>query len=193
MNIKEIYNEINEEQNQMFEALKEEKSSRMIKPFMLKDLKYNLSFCFIAWMLGYFVWSAKGEPSSSLLVNTISMLMLIPMFYLLYDVFYVSYAKNPKNLSISYFLMNKNKLEEFDAQNRYDIASNEIVSNDFLKKIALNMEEAEFEILLKKCEGKITLNKIREYIDETQNLESKENNIKNLTKAIYTENKKISE
>jgi len=192
MNIKEIYNEIKEEQNQMSEALKEEKSSRMIKPFMLKDLKYNLSFCFIAWMLGYFVWSAKGEPSS-LLVNTISMLMLIPMFYLLYDVFYVSYAKNPKNLSISYFLMNKNKLEEFDAQNRYDIASNEIVSNDFLKKIALNMEEAEFEILLKKCEGKITLNKIREYIDETQNLESKENNIKNLTKAIYTENKKISE
>jgi len=192
MNIKEIYNEINEEQNQMFEALKEEKSSRMIKPFMLKDLKYNLSFCFIAWLLGYFVWSAKGEPSS-LLVNTISMLMLIPMFYLLYDVFYVSYAKNPKNLSISYFLMNKNKLEEFDNHNRYDIASNEIVSNDFLKKVALNMEEAEFEILLKKCEGKITLNKIREYIDETQNLESKENNIKNLTKAIYTENKKISE
>lgn len=192
MNIKEIYNEINEEQNQMFEALKEEKSSRMIKPFMLKDLKYNLSFCFIAWLLGYFVWSAKGEPSS-LLVNTISMLMLIPMFYLLYDVFYVSYAKNPKNLSISYFLMNKNKLEEFDNHNRYDIASNEIVSNDFLKKVALNMEEAEFEILLKKCEGEITLNKIREYIDETQNLESKENNIKNLTKAIYTENKKISE
>jgi len=191
MNIKEIYNEITEEQNQMFETLKEEKSSRMIKPFILKDLKYNLSFCFIAWILGYFVWSAEGEPSS-LLVNTISTLMLIPMFYLLYDVFYVSYAKNPNNLSISYFLMNKNKLEAFDAQNRYDIASNEIVSNNFLKKIALNMDESEFETLLKKCEGQITLNKIRECINEAQSLESKENNIKNLTKAIYIENKNIS-
>lgn len=195
MNIKEIYNEIEEEKHNMAEVLKEEKSSRMIKPFTLKDFKYNLSFCFIAFILNTFNFFLLKSPS--LLLNNLALLLLsVPMFYIIYDLSYISLIKRPKNLCISYFLMSafkKKRLEEFDAQNRYNIASNEIVSNDFLKRIAFHMNEHEFELLLTKSDGKITLNSIEEFVKESQDLESKKNNIKNLTKAIYTENKKISE
>lgn len=100
-----------------------------------------------------------------------------------------------ENLSFSYHIMNffnKEKLENDVNSEKKKIASTKQISNEFLKRMALNMTKNEFKDFLKECDGDITLDRAEQLVDVKSKEQKKLENIDKLTDAIFKENEDLS-
>jgi len=96
-----------------------------------------------------------------------------------------------KNLSFSYHfksVFKDEKLRKNLTAEQKRIVSKHQINNNFLKKIALNMEKYEFAEFLRRCDGEVTLSKLIYFMNEFPKDSKKCQKIENLTTVIYKEN-----
>lgn len=188
MNIENLLKEIDSEKEKLASEV-ELYDTELLSDYYRKDLMFLFPLLFVATGL---VLNATGIGESTKGIGyTLTTLacMLLPTLPPVFSLF------QRKNLSFSYYLKSafkKEKLIKEVLSEKKKVVSNKQIDNEFLKKIALNMDKVEFKKFLKECDGNITIRKIEELIKIKNKEKIKLDNIENLAEIIFEENESLS-
>lgn len=188
MNIENLLKEIDSEKEKLASEV-ELYDTELLSDYYRKDLMFLFPLLFVAAGLAL---NATGIGESTKGIGyTLTTLacMLLPTLPPVFSLF------QRKNLSFSYYLKSafkKEKLIKEVLSEKKKVVSNKQIDNEFLKKIALNMDKVEFKKFLKECDGDITIRKIEELIKIKNKEKIKLDNIENLAEIIFEENESLS-
>lgn len=185
MNIENLLKEIDVEKEKLTSEV-ELYDTELLSDYYRKDLMFLFPLLFVA--AGLALCAGKNGIGLIYTLTTFAC-MIVPTLPPIFSLF------QKKNLSFSYYFKSAFKKQELikDLVNeKKKVASDKLISNDFLKKIALNMDKAEFKSFLKECDGDVTLNKVEQIVNLKSKEQKKLENIDELTDAIFKENKDLS-
>lgn len=186
MNIENLLKEIDVEKEKMASDV-ELCDTEIVAKYYQRD--FLSLFPFMSLSVGLVIYGANNNITNFAYVLFTLFCTFSPFIPLILSCF------KQENLSFSYHIMNflnKEKLEKDVVSEKKKIASTRQTSNEFLKRIALNMTKKEFKDFLKECNGDITLDIVEKIVDVKIKEQKKLENIDKLTNAIYEENKLIN-
>jgi len=185
MNIANLLKEIDSEKEKMVSDI-EFHDTELLSECYRKDSMFLFPLLFIS--AGLAIYAGNNEISLIYTFTTLAC-MIVPILPPIFSLF------KKKNLSLSYYFKSAFKKEklikDLNAEKK-KVASEKKINNEFLKRIALNMNKEEFKNFLKECNGDITLNKVEQILNVKGKEQTKLENIEKLTDAIYEENKLIN-
>lgn len=195
MNIENLLKEIDSEKEKMASEI-ELYDTELLPEYYREDLIFLFPFTLAP--IGMILYIIEN-PGSSILFNLnnpffafiyifFAALPILPMFLGSFRIF------KRKNLSFYFRFLSYFKNEELRMNiisEKKNVATTKQIGNDFLKKIALNMDKSEFKDFLKECNGNITLEKLESFICPNDDKRKRINNIDELTTVIYKENQHL--
>lgn len=191
MNIEKLSKEIDSEKEKMAPSI-ELYETEMLTTFYYDDILFLSPFALASGGVTLYIVNNPGSdlfPLSNPLFWFIYILFtalpLLPMFLGSFSVF------KKRNLSFYFRFLSffkKQKLKKSVFIEKKKVASTKTIDNNFLKKIALNMDKSEFKDFLKECNGNITLKKLESFIYPNDEKRKRTDNIEELTTIIYKEN-----
>lgn len=185
MNIENLLKEINVEKEKMVSEI-ELNNKQLNDKFYEKDSMLLSPLLIVAIGIAFYTAISKTYG-----IGLVIMSLACAIFPILP---YILSCFATKNLSFSYHfksVFKDEKLRKNLTAEQKRIVSKHQINNNFLKKIALNMDQSEFKDFLRECEGAVTLEKLENFICPNDEKRKRKDSIEELTTVIYEENEDL--